>query len=107
MPKYLLKVQYQAQGVRGVLKEGGTARMEAAKALVSSLGGTMEAFYFAIGADDAVVIVDMPDLTKALAASMAVNASGAVTANLVPLVTPADIDAAAKTPTSAYRPPSA
>jgi uncharacterized protein with GYD domain len=105
MPKYMLKVSYEAEGVRGVVKEGGTARMNAARALIESLGGSMESFYFALGSADAFVIVDAPDLNAVLASSMAVNASGAVKATLVPLVTPAEIDAAAKTSTAAYRPP--
>lgn len=107
MPKFLLKASYTAEGVRGVMKEGGTARAAAAGALVKALGGTMEAFYFAYGPDDAIVICDFPEATAALAATMAVNASGVVTATLTPLITPAELDAAAKVTTTAYRPPSA
>ena len=107
MPKFLLKASYQAEGVRAVVKEGGTARVNAARALIESLGGTMECFYFALGADDAYVIVDAPDLNAALASSMAVNASGVVTCSLVPLVTAAEVDTAAKTSTAAYRAPGA
>lgn len=104
MPKFLLKASYTAEGVRGVMKEGGSAREAAARALVESLGGKTECFYFAFGNDDAVVICDFPSTTNALAAAMAVNASGAVTATLTPLITPAELDAAAKTSTS-YRAP--
>lgn len=106
MPKYLLKASYTAEGVRGVMKDGGTKRVAAARALVESLGGKVEAFYFSHGDADAYVITDFPDVTKALAGVMAVNASGLVTASTIPLITPEELDAAAKT-TANYRAPGA
>jgi uncharacterized protein with GYD domain len=106
MPKYLLKASYTAEGVRGVIKDGGTKRVAAARALVESLGGKVEAFYFSHGDVDAYVICDFSDITKALAGVMAVNASGLVTATTVPLITPEEMDAAAKT-TATYRAPGA
>ena len=42
MPKYLLKVSYTADGVKGVLKDGGSARKRAAEAAVKSTGATLE-----------------------------------------------------------------
>jgi uncharacterized protein with GYD domain len=72
MPKYLLKASYNAEGVRGVMKEGGTKREAAARALVESLGGKIEAFYFAHGEADAIVICDFPNQASGLAAVMAV-----------------------------------
>lgn len=106
MPKYLLKASYNAEGVRGVMKEGGTRREAAARALVESLGGKIDGFYFAHGDADAIVICDFPDTAHALAGVMAVNASGLVTASTTPLITPAEIDAAAKL-TGKYRAPGA
>jgi uncharacterized protein with GYD domain len=106
MPKYLLKASYNAEGVRGVIKEGGSKREAAARALVESLGGRVEVFYFAHGDADAVVICDFPDVPSALAGVMAVNASGLVTATTTPLLSAADIDAAAKK-TGNYRAPGA
>ena len=106
MPKYLLKASYTADGVKGVMKDGGTKRVKAATALVESLGGKVESFYFAHGTVDAFVIVDFADATKALAAVMAVNASGKVTSSTIPLITAAEVDAAAKQSAS-YQPPGA
>ena len=54
MPEYLLKASYTAEGVRGVMKEGGSKREAAARALVKSLGGKVECFYFAHGDADAL-----------------------------------------------------
>lgn len=98
MPKYLLKASYNADGVRGVMKDGGSKREAAARALVKSLGGKVECFYFCHGDADAVVICDFPDAPSALAGVMAVNASGLVTASTTPLITAKEMDeAAAKT----------
>jgi uncharacterized protein with GYD domain len=104
MPKYLLKASYTAEGIRGVMKEGGAKREAAARALVKSLGGKVECFYFCHGEADAIVICEFPDLPSALAAVMAVNATGLVTASTTPLISSKDIDEAA-TKTAKYRGP--
>ena len=96
MPKYLLKARYNADGVRGVMKEGGSKREAAARALVESLGGKVECFYFCHGDADAIVICDFPDTASVVAGVMAVNASGLVTASTTPLIAAADVDAASK-----------
>ena len=56
MPKYLLEVTYTATGVKGVIKDGGSKRRAAAQKAIKSLGGKMEAFYFAFGSTDVIVI---------------------------------------------------
>jgi uncharacterized protein with GYD domain len=104
MPKYLLKASYTAEGVRGVMKEGGSKREAAARTLVESLGGKVEAFYFTHGDADAIVICEFPDSSSALAGVMAVNASGLVTASTTPLITATEIDQAASK-TGKYRGP--
>jgi hypothetical protein len=55
------------------------------------------------GETDAYVVLDLPDDRSAAAAAMAVNASGR-TSEVVVLLTPEDIDAAAKLSVD-YRPP--
>jgi uncharacterized protein with GYD domain len=106
MPKFLIKASYNVDGVRGVLKEGGTGRRDAVMKLAESMGGTIEAFYFAYGETDAYVISDFPDEASALAVSLAVNGSGSVRLSLVPLITPENMDAATKK-TVGYRAPGA
>jgi uncharacterized protein with GYD domain len=68
------------------------------------MGGTLEAFYYAFGEDDVVGIADLPDNVSAAAFALAINASGAVQARTTVLMTPAEVDAAAKK-TVNYRPP--
>lgn len=96
MGKYLLTASYTAEGAKGLLKEGGTKRREAAEQAIRSAGGTLEAFYFAFGDSDAYVIVDAPDHATVAAASVAINASNAVKTKTIVLLSPEEIDQAVK-----------
>ena len=104
MPKYLIQANYVGEGVKGVLKEGGTSRRAAAEKVIKSVGGTMEAFYYAFGDTDAYVIADLPDNPSMAAIAMTISASGAVTVKTTVLLTPEEFDAAAKK-TPSYRAP--
>lgn len=104
MTKYLIEGNYVGDGVAGLLKDGGTKREAAARAAVESVGGTLDCMFYAFGDTDVYGIVDMPDDASAAACSLMINSSGAVSVRLTPLLTPADLDAAAaKSPT--YSPP--
>lgn len=96
MAKYMAKASYNSEGARALLKEGGSARVESVTKATKALGGKLESFYFAYGATDAYVLVDLPDEASALALSLAVNASGTVTLEIVPLITAKQMDEAAK-----------
>jgi uncharacterized protein with GYD domain len=96
MPKYLIKASYTAEGAKGLMKAGGTARRAAVQKMIKGLGGKLEAFYFAYGADDVFAICDLPDAASGIAASLVINASGAVHSSTTPLITPEEIDAACK-----------
>ncbi|MBW8003829.1 MAG: GYD domain-containing protein [Planctomycetes bacterium] len=104
MPKYLFQGSYTEEGLRGLLEEGGSKRREAAEQVVKSVGGTLEAYYFAFGDNDFYVIVDTPDNVSTTAVSLIVNASGAVKVKTVVLLTPEEVDQAVKR-TVDYRPP--
>ena len=56
------------------------------------------------GDPDAVVITDLPDNVSAAAASVAINASGAVSVKTIVLLTPEELDSAVKK-TVNYRAP--
>ncbi len=96
MPRFLFSGSYTAEGARGVLAEGGTGRRAATERLVASLGGTVEAYYFAFGADDFYLIADLPSQAAAAAGALTAAASGALTTRTVVLLTPEELDAAAK-----------
>ncbi len=104
MPKYLIEVRYTVEGVQGLLAEGGTKRKEAATKAIKSVGGKVESFYFAFGGADAYVVVDAPDNVSVASAALAINSSGKVTTSTTVLLTPAEIDEAAKK-TVTYRAP--
>jgi uncharacterized protein with GYD domain len=95
LPKYLWKASYTISGAKGVAKEGGSSRRDAVKKATESVGGTLDAFYFAFGGDDAYVIADLPDNETAVAVALAVNGSGGAKVQTVSLLTPEEVDAAA------------
>jgi uncharacterized protein with GYD domain len=96
MAKFLIKASYTQDGIRGLMKEGGTGRRAAIQKLVEGVGGRMEAFYFAYGDADVYAICDLPDAATGVAFSLAVNASGAVRLSTTPLITAEEMDAASK-----------
>jgi uncharacterized protein with GYD domain len=97
---------YTSDGVKGVLKEGGTGRRAAVEKVVEGLGGKVEGFYFALGEHDVYVIAELPDTVTATAVSLTVNASGVVALQTVELLTPEQVDEASKKSVE-YRPPGA
>jgi uncharacterized protein with GYD domain len=104
MPKYLVEATYLSEGVKGLLKEGGTRRREAVDELFKSLGGKVEAMYFAFGDQDVFIIGELPDNASAVALVIKVNAAGLSKCKTTVLLTAKEIDEAVKK-NSIYRPP--
>ena len=104
MPKYLVAGSYTPDGIPGMLQDGGTGRRAKITEMIEKAGGSVEAFYYAIGDTDVYLIIDLPDHESAVAISMAVNASGAVVISSTVLLTPEEMDAAARK-TIEYQPP--
>jgi uncharacterized protein with GYD domain len=104
MPKYLIAASYTTDGVTGLVRDGGSKRRQVAEAAIKSVGGRLEAFFFAFGEQDLYAIIDAPDNASVAAASLAINASGAVHAKTIALLTPEEMDQAAKK-TVTYTPP--
>ena len=104
MPKYLAQCNYVGEGIKGLLKEGGTARRAVVEKLFAAQGGKLEAFYYAFGDHDLYVIADMPDHASMAALSLTINATGTVVVHTTVLLTPEEVDQAAKK-TPNYRAP--
>jgi uncharacterized protein with GYD domain len=104
MPKFLVEASYTREGVAGVLAKGGSSRREAVAEAVAALGGELECFYFGFGDRDAYVVIDVPDNEAAAAVAMTVNASGGAVVRTTVLLTPEQVDDAAKRSVE-YRPP--
>ena len=98
--KHLIQVNYVGEGVKGLLKDGGSKRRAVTEKLFKSLGGSIEAYYYASGDTDLYIIADLPNPAAAKAAALTVRATGTVTVKATALLTPEEIDEAAKmTPT--------
>lgn len=104
MAKYMLIGSFTAEGAKGLLKEGGSGRREAARTAIESAGGTLESYYLGFGTDDYYVTVDFPNHATAAAAALTVGASGSSRVRTIVLLTPEDLDEASKL-TVDFRPP--
>ena len=87
-----------------MLKEGGSSRRAVVEKLIGSMGGTLEAFYYAFGETDLYVIADLPDHESMTAVSLMAAASGMINIKTTVLITPEEVDEAAKK-TPMYTPP--
>ena len=96
MPKYLVMGSYTADGVKGLMKDGGAKRKAAAEAAIKSVGGRMESFYFAFGDNDLYAVIDAPDNATLAGVALAINAAGAARLKTVVLLSPEDVDEALK-----------
>ena len=96
MPKYMIQGTYSVDGIKGVIKEGGTGRRAAVEAATKALGGKLEAFYFTFGEDDVFGIADIPDNVTAAAFGLIIAATGTVRTRTTVLLTPEEIDQASK-----------
>jgi uncharacterized protein with GYD domain len=104
MPKYLYQGSYTDKGLQGLMKDGGTKRMEVTRKAIESLGGTMEAYYYALGGSDFFIILEVPDNVNAITGSLIANASGTVKVSITALVSPEEVDQAVKQ-TMDWQPP--
>lgn len=103
MSKYLFRINYDSSGAQAIIENGGSSRVRMAEQLAESLGGQLEAMYFAFGGDDAIGIADLPSDEAAAAVALTVG-SGSVSIETTVLLTPEQMDAAAKLSPS-YTPP--
>jgi uncharacterized protein with GYD domain len=104
MKKYLIKASYNANGVKGLIEDGGSKRKSEVQKMMAGMGGKLESFYYAFGEHDAYITVELPDDVSAAAAGLRVNSTGLVTMSTTVLLSPEDIDAATKKSVS-YRAP--
>jgi uncharacterized protein with GYD domain len=94
MPKYLFQATYTAEGLKGLEKDKAAGRKAALTKAVESLGGKLEALYWAFGERDWVLIADLPDNASATAFSFAVSGSGLLRTTTTPLVSVEETDKA-------------
>jgi uncharacterized protein with GYD domain len=96
MPKFMVHGSYTAEGLKGLLKDGGTGRRKAVESAVKALGGHVEAFYFAFGDADVVAIIDVPDNITAATLAIGIASTGTAGLKTTVLMTPEEVDQATK-----------
>lgn len=106
MSRYLFKMSYSVEGLKGVIQEGAESRATFISKMAADMGGSVESFDFAFGETDLYVLCEMPDDETAAAVGLAVGASGAGSIQTVKLLTPAQVDKA-RGITTGYRAPGA
>jgi len=74
MTRYLIQASYTAEGVRGLLKDGGSGRRAAVAKMIEGLGGVSECFYYAFGENDVYAIAQLPDNATAAAVNLVMSA---------------------------------
>jgi uncharacterized protein with GYD domain len=99
-----MQARYTTEGIQGLIGDSASGRRADVQAAVHALGGKVEAFYYAFGDDDAVVIVDLPSSVTAAALALTISGSGAVRVRTTPLLTVEEVDRALEIQTK-YRAP--
>ena len=105
MSKFMYSGSYTPEGVKGLLKEGGTARRDETKRIVESLGGELESYYWCYGRTDLLAIMDFPDHTTVTGMALNIAASGKFKGNITPLITVEEMDEMVKVNLGDYRLP--
>lgn len=104
MPKFLIQGLFTKEGAKGLAKEGGTKRRQGVEKFFGSLGGKLEALYFAFGDTDVFTIAEFPDNVSAAAVSLTANSTAAINIKVTALITPEEMDQAAQKSQSLHPP---
>jgi uncharacterized protein with GYD domain len=96
MQKYLVQVEYTPDGLKGLMKDKAAGRIAVVKKAAASVGGKLEALYWTLGDDDAISILDLPDVESATALAITLSASGLARSKTTRLLTSDEVDAALK-----------
>jgi uncharacterized protein with GYD domain len=77
VPRYITFFSYSSGAVKAMVEQPSD-RPAAARALVESVGGTLQSFYWMQGHHDGFFIADVPDALSAAALSAAAASTGAI-----------------------------
>ncbi len=106
MPKYLVVATYSPEGMKGVLREGGSERRKMIADMAKNLGGELESFYYAFGVERRVQRRRPAGQRDRRGHGRAHLRRRQVRCSVTVLVTPEEMDKAARTKMY-YRPPGA
>lgn len=94
MGAFLYLGSYPAEGLQGVIADGGTRREADTRAVFEAVGGRVLVYQFAVGSDfDFVIVAEVPDLASALVPPLLASATGTVDVRTTVLVSPSEVDA--------------
>lgn len=88
MATYVMFGTYSAEALKGM----SARRTDEAKALIKKHGGEMKAGYAMLGGTDLLLIVDLPDTARAMAASAALAKLTGIAFSTAPAVTLEEFD---------------
>jgi uncharacterized protein with GYD domain len=106
MPFFMVQATYEASAAAAFARSPED-REKSFRMLIERAGGKLHSFYFALGEEDVVAILEAPDSTTAVAIAMAVTGAGHTkTYRTTALLTSTEALAAmAKAGTLSYKPP--
>jgi uncharacterized protein with GYD domain len=93
-PKYLIQASYTTAGIQGLVGDSASGRRADVQTAVRAVGGKVEAFYYAFGPDDVIIILELPDNITAAAVGLTTSGTGAVRVRTTPLLTVEEVDKA-------------
>ena len=89
MPKYLALFTYTGDA-KAAMIESPAEREPAVRAVLESVGASLDVMYWMFGKHDGIAIVDAPDSLTMAAVSAAVNSTGAISSETHELFTAED-----------------
>ena len=103
---YLVQASYTPQSTAAMVKTPQD-RAAAVRPVIERIGGKLHSLWLALGEYDVVAITELPDNVSAVALSMAISSSGAMSAfRTTPLISTAEATEAMKKAARAdYQPP--
>jgi uncharacterized protein with GYD domain len=105
MPRYLTLFKYAPEGAKGFLKDRASAREAAARKAFESIGGKLEAVYWASGEYSGITISEFSDAASGAALTALLDASGAFShIEHIELLATSELDRALSK-SMTYRPP--
>src|SRR5918911_976597 len=106
MPKFMFLGSYTAEGLDGLRKDSAAGREAAVSTALQSVGGRLEAMYYALGDHDVILIADLPHNVSVERFALVVSEAGFVRLATHPIFTIEEIDQALRLRAD-YRPPGA
>jgi uncharacterized protein with GYD domain len=76
MPFYLFQASYTPAALKAMV-DNPQDREANARVVIEATGGTLHSFFFCLGKEDVLAIIEAPDDIAMAAGSMAIGASGA------------------------------